>query len=108
MSTSKLDRSGVFEPFSIESSQAKLEIPAHSVRLRKNGIEFMSDRTFPLWTEMNVDLHSIQDGKRVSCNGVVVQCHGNRHSGFHVSMVCLNFTRQAQAHFAALASAYAP
>lgn len=107
MSTSKLDRSGVFHPLSIESSQLKLEIPAHSVRFRKNGLEFISERDLPLWTEMNVDVHSLHDGRRVTCNGVVVHCQGNRHTGFRVSMVCMNLTRQAQAHWTALAASHA-
>jgi len=104
MSTSKLDTSGVFQSLNIQSPQTQLTIPANAIRFRKNGIEFTSVQSIPLWTEMTVDLRSPLDGKRVHCNGIVVECSGNRHAGYLVSMVFMNLSRQAQERLTQLAS----
>lgn len=103
MSTSKLDTSGVFQPLKIEAHQTRLTLPSNAIRFRKNGIEFRSAQSIPIWTEMSVDLHSGADGKKVHCTGVVVDCHGNRHTGFVVSMVFMNLSRQSQEHLTRLA-----
>lgn len=52
---------------------------------------------------MTVDLYSAADGKKVHCTGVVVDCQGNRHSGYIVSMVFMNLSRQSQQHLTKLA-----
>ena len=104
MSTSKLDTSGIFQPLNIQSQQSKLTIPANAIRFRRNGIEFTSAQSIPLWTEMTVDLRSPLDGKRVHCTGVIVECSGNRHAGYLVSMVFMNLSRQAQERLTQLAS----
>jgi hypothetical protein len=103
MSTSKLDTSGVFQPIKIQAQQTRLTLPASAILFRKNGIEFRSENSIPAWTEMTVDLHSGADGKKVHCTGVVVDCNGNRHTGFLVSMVFINLSRQSQEHLAKLA-----
>lgn len=105
MSTSKSDTSGIFAPLTVESAETRLSLAADAVRIRKNGIEFKCGKPLPDWTEMTVDLHSPRDGKRVQCTGVVVACQGNRHSGYTVSMVFVNLTRQAQANLSLLAYA---
>ena len=103
MSTSKLDTSGVFQPLTIQSEQTQLTLPAHAIRVRKSGIEFRTVKPIPTWTEMTVDLLSPADGKKVHCTGVVVDCNGNRHVGYLVSMVFLNLSRQSQQRLAELA-----
>jgi hypothetical protein len=103
MSTSKLDTSGVFQPVNIQSDQTRLTLPSNAIRFRKNGIEFRNENPIPAWTEMTVDLQSGADGKKVHCTGVVVDCRGNRHSGYLVSMVFMNLSRQSQEHLAKLA-----
>ena len=74
----------------------RLQLSAQSFRVRKNGIEFKSATPLTLWSEMTVDLESPRDGRKIHCNGVIVACAGNRHSGFLVSMVFTNLSRQAQ------------
>src|SRR5687767_5782979 len=96
MSTSKLDTSGVFQPLTVKSDTTQLTLSAQSVNIRKNGIEFHSDQPIPIWTEMSVDLQSVKDMKKVHCTGVIVACQGNRHAGYHVSMVFMNLSRQSQ------------
>lgn len=52
---------------------------------------------------MNVDLRSPRDSKKVHCTGIVVDCIGSRHTGYLVSMVFMNLTRQAQERLSQLA-----
>ena len=96
MSTSKLDTSGIFQPVTVKENITQLSLPAHAVKIRKNGIEFCADKPIPTWTEMTVDLLSSPGAKKVHCHGIIVACSGNRHSGYVVSMIFTNLTRQAQ------------
>ena len=68
-----------------------------AVSIHRSGIEFFSQNSFPQWVEMTVTLKSPQDGAAVNCSGVVVDCVGNKHSGYHVSMVFTSMTKQAEA-----------
>ena len=95
MSTSKLDTSGIFQPLKVMENRTQLTLPAHSVCIRKNGLEFRSEKPLSLWTEMTIDL-VCGTGKKIHCHGVVVACNGNRHTGFIVSMVLMNLSRSAQ------------
>lgn len=95
MSTSKLDTSGIFQPLNVKENRTQLTLPAHHVCIRKNGLEFRTEKALPLWTEMTIDL-VCGTGKKVHCHGVVVACHGNRHTGYIVSMLLMNLSRQAQ------------
>src|SRR5689334_18995651 len=103
MCTSKLDTSGIFQIPKITTAQTRLALSASAIRFRKNGIEFRADKPIPAWTEMTVDLQSPVDGKNVHCTGVVVECAGNRHAGYLVSMVFMNMSRQSQERFNQLA-----
>lgn len=103
MSMSKFDTSGVFQTLRLQSNQTELSVPAHAIRFRKNGIEFCSASPIPKWTEMTVDLHSPGSAKKVHCTGIVVDCTGNRHTGYLVSMVFMNLTRQSQERLSELA-----
>lgn len=103
MSTSKLDTSGVFQPFNVHNHQTRLTLPSNAIRFRKNGIEFRYDHALAPWTEMTVDLLSPIDGKKIHCTGVVVACEGNRYTGYAVSMVFMNLSRQSQERLARLA-----
>ena len=93
MSTSKLDTSGIFQP--LKENRTQVTLPAQNVCIRKNGLQFRTEKPLSLWTEMTIDL-VCGTGKKVHCNGVVVACHGNRHTGYVVSMVLLNLSRQGQ------------
>lgn len=100
MSTSKLDTSGIFQP--LKENRTQLCLPTENVCIRKNGIEFRSDKAFSLWTEMRIDV-VCGSGRKVHCHGVVVSCNGNRHSGYIVSMVLMNLSRQGQQQLETLA-----
>lgn len=103
MSTTKLDTSGAFQPITVQTSATQLSLPAHMVRICKNGVSFLSTQPIPAWTEMTVDLHSAGDAKKVRATGIVVECNGNRHSGYSVSMIFINLSRQSQERLSEMA-----
>ena len=80
-----------------------MSLSPDSVIIHKNGIEFRSATSFPEWAEMTLTLESPGDGGRVHCTGVVIACTGNRHTGYHVSMVLTGLSKQAQARLDMLA-----
>jgi hypothetical protein len=102
MSTSKLDTSGVFQSLTPSAHPTRLNLTSNAVRFSKNGIEFLSSTSIPTWKEMSVELQTPQAGK-VQCRGVVVSCIGSRQSGFVVSMVFMNLSRQSQERLSLLA-----
>ncbi len=103
MSSSKLDRSGPFQPVTVHGHQTQLTLPPHTVRVSKNGIEFLSPQSVPLWTELTLTLSAPADHQRIRCAGVVVNCSGNRHSGYVVSIMFTHLSRQAEQRLAASA-----
>ena len=98
MSAKKFVGSASFSaPVTVAARQAKLELSSESVVILKSGIEFRSPTPLTLWAEMVVSLMSPRDGSKIQCNGVVVACAGNKHTGYHVSMLFTGITRQAEA-----------
>ncbi len=75
-----------------------------AVVIHKNGIEFRSNTSFSPWAEMTLTLQSPHDGGKVHCNGVVISCTGNKHAGYHVSMVFTGLSKQAEARLTVMAS----
>ena len=93
---SKLDTSGAFQSLSLQTGETELSIPREYIRFRQNGIEFKSSKSIQVWKEMTVAFEAPGEREPFQCNGVVVACSGNRHSGFSVSMVFLNLSRRSQ------------
>ncbi|MGH7976718.1 MAG: hypothetical protein ACREC8_08645, partial [Limisphaerales bacterium] len=58
---------------------------------------------FKEWTEMTVAISSPRDGGKLQCSGVVIACSGNKHNGYHVSMVFTSLSKQAQARLNSMA-----
>jgi len=83
-------------------AQTRLSLPASAVHIRKSGIEFRSTYPIPAWTEMTLDLQR-PDAKKFHCTGVVVACDGAPHSGYSVSLLFTNLSRQSQALLNSLA-----
>lgn len=94
------------QQFTLEARETRLTLSPSSVVIHKNGIEFRSASPFAAWTEMTLTLQSPGEDGRVHCTGVVISCTGNKHTGYHVSMVFTNLSRQAQSRLNTLA--YAP
>ncbi len=97
MSARRIDQSAFPAPFTAQNQTTRLELPASAVRIRKNGIEFCSNKPLPTWTEMTVMLEAPLTASKLECTGVIVDCQGNRHQGFRVSMVFTDLSQQAQA-----------
>jgi hypothetical protein len=97
MSAKKYIGGGSFEqPVTVEARQASLELSADTVVIHKSGIEFRSPTPFTPWAEMTVTLQPPGGGGRLHCHGVVIACDGNKHVGYHVSMVFTSLTKQVQ------------
>lgn len=97
MSARKADISDSFSQVTVQARQTRLALAPDAVVIRRNGIEFLSPTSFPLWTEMTLALESPLDATKVNCTGVVIACTGNRLNGYHVSLVFTSLSRQAQA-----------
>lgn len=97
MSSSKLDRSGVFAPLTVKPTETQLTLPRHAVQVHRNGIEFCSVKPISLWKEMTVELHSPESAGKVNFAGIVVACDGNSRAGYVVSLVFTNVSKQTQA-----------
>lgn len=97
MSARKINHSNTEQQLTVNSRQASLTLSPDAVSVHKGGIEFRSQTAFPNWVEMTVTLKSRIDGATVNCTGVVVDCSGNKHSGYHVSMVFTSMSKQAEA-----------
>ena len=103
MSARKLGSvSSLHQQVTVEARQARLELSADTVVIHKNGIEFRSPSPFHEWAEMTVALQSPQGGK-LNCSGVVIACSGNKHAGYHVSMIFTSLSRYAQTRLNSMA-----
>ncbi|MHB1307071.1 MAG: hypothetical protein ACYC23_08325 [Limisphaerales bacterium] len=96
MSTSKFDRSGLFKPVSVHGQRMKLSLSNGEVVVRKSGIEFLSPTSIPIWTELIIELRSRESAQPLHGNAVVVDCVGNRHSGYVVSLVFSHLAPESQ------------
>ena len=106
MSARKIEGAGsLSQQVTVEARQTRLALSPHSVILHRNGIEFRSATAFAPWTEMTLTLQSPQENQKVNCTGVVISCTGNKHTGYHVSMVFTGLTKQAQARLSQMAHA---
>jgi hypothetical protein len=108
MATSRLDRSDPPPSLVVQVDDSEFLLPRSAARFSRNGIEFRSPGSLPLWSEMTVTLRPPgHRGRSLTCTGVVVACEGNRHAGYRVSVLFLNLTRQSQDRLAELASPFA-
>jgi hypothetical protein len=105
MSARKVESSGPLHELTVEARQTRLSLSPNSVIFHKSGIEFRSAAPFAPWTEMTMTLQSPGENGRVHCTGVVISCTGNKHTGYHVSMVFTSVSKHAQARLNTLAYA---
>ena len=104
MSAKKYVGGGSFEQaVTVEARQASLELSADTVVIHKSGIEFRSPTPFNPWVEMTVALQPPGGGGRLHCHGVVIACSGNKHAGYHVSMVFTSLSKQVQTRLNSMA-----
>ena len=105
MSARRIESTGSLQQVTVEARQTRLTLSPNSVIIHKNGIEFRSATPFFEWTEMTMTLRSPGDGGKVHCSGVVISCTGNKHAGYHVSMVLTGLSKQTQARLTSIAVA---
>ena len=104
MSARKLGSIGSLDQhLTLEDRQTRLELSADTVSIHKNGIEFRSPKPFNEWSEMTVALLSPRDGSRISCHGVIVACAGNKHTGYHISMVFTGLSSETERQLGTMA-----
>ena len=104
MSARKADIAGAsHHHVTVEARQTRLSLSPDAFVLHKNGIEFRSASPFSQWTEMTLTLQPTHAHGKVHCSGVVIACTGNKHTGYHVSMVLTGLSKQAEARLNALA-----
>jgi hypothetical protein len=103
MSARKIASSELTQPLTVQTPTTQLTLPTSAVRVRKNGIEFHTDKPIPAWTEMTVALETPLEPKKFECSGVVVACSGNRHAGYEISMIFPSMTPHAKARLDLLA-----
>src|SRR3974390_308788 len=103
MSARKVESTSFQQHVTVEARQTRLVLSPGSVIIHKSGIEFRSATPFSSWAEMTITLQTPADGGRVNCNGVVIACTGNKHAGYHVSMIFTSMTKQAQARLSTMA-----
>jgi PilZ domain len=105
MSARKAEIAGTLHHVTVEARQTRLSLSQDAVIIHRNGIEFRSATAFSPWAEMTLTLQSPRDSGKVHCNGVVISCTGNKHSGYHVSLVFTGLSKQAEARLSAMAFA---
>jgi len=103
MSARNAEISNSFHHVTVEARQTRLSLSPDAVIIHKNGIEFRSTTPLSPWAEMTLTLQSPREGGKVHCNGVVISCTGNRHTGYHISMVFTGLSKQAEARLSAMA-----
>jgi len=104
MSARKLGNGNLFQqPITVAARQTRLELSSDSVAIHKSGVEFRSPTPFNLWTEMTVGLQSPGNEDRIQCSGVVIACSGNKHVGYHVSLLFTGMSKQTQARLSSMA-----
>jgi len=84
-------------------SATSLSLTSAAARVRKNGIEFRTVTPIAEWTELTVELRDPEDGSEIQAKGVVVDCQGDRHQGYLVSMVFMDVAPLVQARLNLLA-----
>jgi hypothetical protein len=102
MSARKAESAGGIHHVTVEARQTRLTLSPDSVVYHKNGIEFRSATPFSPWAEMTLTLQSPHENGKLHCNGVVIACTGNKHTGYHVSLVFTGLSKQAEARLSVM------
>jgi hypothetical protein len=91
------------QQITVAARQTRLELSTDSVVIHKSGVEFRSPVPFNLWTEMTIALQSLREESPIQCNGVVIACSGNKHVGYHVSLLFTGMTKHVQSRLNSMA-----
>jgi hypothetical protein len=91
------------QQITVAARQTRLELSTDAVVIHKSGVEFRSPVPFNLWTEMTVALQSPREESPIQCSGVVIACSGNKHVGYHVSLLFTGLSKNAQSRLNSMA-----
>ncbi|MFO1475425.1 MAG: hypothetical protein U1F98_02090 [Verrucomicrobiota bacterium] len=104
MSARRIETTGSFQQsVTVEARETRLELSPDAVVIHKSGIEFRSPTPMAAWTEMTLALRSPGDQGLIRCSGVVISCTGNKHTGYHISMIFTSLSKQSQARLETMA-----
>ena len=104
MSARKFRNDGlVRDQITVAARQTRFELSTDAVVIHKSGVEFRSPSPFNLWTEMTIALQSPREGSPIQCSGVVIACSGNKHTGYHVSLLFTGLSKHAQSRLNSMA-----
>ena len=104
MSARKLENVGSLrQQITVAARQTRLELSTDAVVIHKSGVEFRSPVPFNLWAEMTVALQSPREESPIQCSGVVIACSGNKHVGYHVSLLFTGLSKHAQSRLTSMA-----
>jgi len=104
MSARKFGNASSFhQQITVEARQTRLELSSDAVVIHKSGVEFRSPVPFNLWAEMTIGLQSSRDENPIQCSGVVIACSGNKHVGYHVSLLFTGMSKHAQSRLNSMA-----
>jgi hypothetical protein len=106
MSARRIQDNGSLTNLTVEGRETRLTLSPDSVIISRNGIEFRSPTPIAPFKEMTVSIKSPKGEGRVNCTGVVISSTGNKHFGYHISMVFTSLSKQAQAKLNSMA--YSP
>jgi hypothetical protein len=95
---------GTLKQVTLVAGESRLALSPDGMVIHKGGIEFRSEKPFNPWTELTLTLHARFSHGRLHCNGVVISCTGNRHTGYHVSMVFTGLSKQGEALMSQMAA----
>lgn len=65
-------------------------------QVREAGLEFWSEKELEIYTELHLQVESPEDGSALQFSGVVVDCSGNKHCGFRVSLLYTSINPSTQ------------
>lgn len=104
MSARKAVNTAGLKHVTLVARESRLALSHDEVVFHKGGIEFRTEKPFSPWTEVTLTMESPHGQGRVHCNGVVISCTGNKHMGYHVSMVFTSLSKQGVALMADMAA----
>ena len=104
MSARRIQGGSLQDEVTLQARETRLTLSQDSVVLSPNGIEFRSLSPYVRWTELTLALQPAGGEGKISCSGVVVACSGNKHTGYHVSVLFTALSKQAQSRINQIAA----
>jgi hypothetical protein len=113
MGATRRDLSGVFDAELKSRRAQKAVVLDKAFHLTHKGITFVTDKFWPEWTEVGVEMRlpnkAARRDQQIMCRGVVVQCaRRERGNGFEVSLLFLDLSKRAQSQLSVIPPSISP